>query len=172
MSAGPPAPPERPLWLTVPGASAAVALGWVPWLALAALAPSLLGGYLGSAGAMLAVVTVGWFLARSAPEPSEALRRYHLDAAEVTAMGPGTAVRRLPWSEVVTLTEARHALVLEGRGTRLPLPPAAVCVWAASSCPGRTPRCGARRAGSWSERVAARACSCRPGSPTSGRPCR
>src|SRR5438093_1317551 len=138
MSAGPPASPERPLWLTVPGASAAVALGWVPWLALAALAPSLLGGYLGSAGAMLAVVTVGWFLARSLPEPSEALRRYHLDAAEVTAMGPGTAV----------------------------------CVWAASSCPGRTPRCGARRAGSWSERVAARACSCRPGSPTSGRPCR
>ena len=34
-------------------------------------------------------------------------------------------VRRLPWSEVVTLTEARHALVLEGRGTRLRLPLAA-----------------------------------------------
>src|SRR3989442_12765499 len=74
---------------------------------------------------MLAVVTIGWWLARRAPEPGEALRRYHLDAAEVTAMGPGTAVRRLPWSEVVTLTEARHALVLEGRGTRLRLPPAA-----------------------------------------------
>src|SRR5438034_9718720 len=82
MPAGPPAPPERPLWLTVPGASAAVALAWVPWLALATLAPSLVGAYLGSAGAMLAVVTVGWLLARSAPEPSEALRRYHLDEAE------------------------------------------------------------------------------------------
>ncbi len=125
MPAGPPAPPERPLWLTVPGASAAVALAWVPWLALAALAPSLVGAYLGSAGAMLAVVTVGWLLARSAPEPSEALRRYHLDEAEVIAMGPGTAVRRLPWSAVVTLTEARHALVLEGHGARLRLPLAA-----------------------------------------------
>src|SRR5438094_4866142 len=125
MPAGPPAPPERPLWLTVPGASAAVALAWVPWLALAALAPWLVGAYLGSAGAMLAVVTVGWLLARSAPEPSEALRRYHLDEAEVIAMGPGTAVRRLPWSEVVTLTEARHALVLEGHGARLRLPLAA-----------------------------------------------
>src|SRR2546427_747092 len=74
-----PAPAERPLWLTVPGASAAVPLGWALWLALAALAPSMVTAYLGCAGAMLAVVTVGWCLARSAPEPSEALRRYHLD---------------------------------------------------------------------------------------------
>src|SRR5213083_2794502 len=106
MSATSPAPVERPLWLTVAGASAVLPLGWVAWLALAALAPSLLAAYLGSAGAMLAVVTVGWLLARSAPEPSE-------------------AVRRLPWSQVVTLTEARHALVLEGGGRRLRLPLAA-----------------------------------------------
>ena len=120
------APPvERPLWLTVPGASAAVLLAWVVWLVLAALAPALLAASLGPAGAMLAVVTLGWWLARRAPEPGEALRRYHLDEAEVIAMGPGTAVRRLPWSEVVTLTETRHALVLEGRGTRLRLPLAA-----------------------------------------------
>src|SRR5207247_9949228 len=120
------APPvERPLWLTVPGASAAVLLAWVVWLVLAALAPALLAASLGPAGAMLAVVTLGWWLARRAPEPGEALRRYHLDEAEVIAMGPGTAVRRLPWPEVVTLTETRHALVLEGRGTRLRLPLAA-----------------------------------------------
>ena len=125
MSAISPAPVERPLWLTVAGASAVLPLGWVAWLALAALAPSLLAAYLGSAGAMLAVVTVGWLLARSAPEPSEGLRRYHLDEAEVIAMGPGRAVRRLPWSQVVTLTEARHALVLEGGGRRLRLPLAA-----------------------------------------------
>src|SRR5438094_370738 len=148
MSATSPAPVERPLWLTVAGASAVLPLGWVAWLALAALAPSLLAAYLGSAGAMLAVVTVGWLLARSAPEPSEGLRRYHLDEAEVIAMGPGRAVRRLPWSQVVTLTEARHALVLEGGGRRLRLPLAAPV----------------RRTG--------RARSCRPGSPTAGRPCR
>jgi len=120
-----PAPVERPLWLTVPGASAAVLLAWVVWLILAALAPALLAASLGPAGAMLAVVTLGWWLARRAPEPGEALRRYHLDEAEVIAMGPGRAVRRLPWSEVVTLTETRHALVLDGRGTRLRLPLAA-----------------------------------------------
>jgi len=125
MSAAPPAPVERPLWLTVPGASAVVLLGWVGWLILAALAPALLAGSVGPAGAMLAVVTLGWWLARRAPEPSEGLRRYHLDAAEVIAMGPGTVVRRLPWSEVVTLTETRHALVLEGRGVCLRLPLAA-----------------------------------------------
>src|SRR5438093_4788430 len=125
MSAAPPAPVERPLWLTVPGASAAVLLGWVVWLVLAALAPALVAASLGPAGAMLAVVTLGWWLARRAPEPGEALRRYHLDAAEVIAMGPGTAVRRLPWSEVVTLTEARHARVPGGRGPRLRLPLAA-----------------------------------------------
>src|SRR6266700_2335622 len=104
------------------GATAAVLLAWVVWLILAALAPALLAASLGPAGAMLAVVTLGWWLARRAPEPGEALRRYHLDEAEVIAMGPGTAVRRLPWSEVVTLTEGRHALVLEGRGVRLRLP--------------------------------------------------
>src|SRR5712692_7374053 len=125
MVVAPSAPVERPLWLTVPGASAAVLLGWVVWLILAALAPALVAASLGPAGAMLAVVTLGWWLARRAPEPGEALHRYHLDEAEVIAMGPGTAVRRLPWSEVVTLTETRHALVLEGRGTRLRLPLAA-----------------------------------------------
>src|SRR2546426_899811 len=57
--------------------------------------------------------------------PAEALRRYHLDEGEVIAMGPGRAVRRLAWSEVVTLTEARHALAVEGGGARVRLPLAA-----------------------------------------------
>jgi hypothetical protein len=122
MSTAPPVPVEHPLWLTVPGACAAVLFGWVVWLILAALAPGLLAASVGPAGAMLAVVTLGWWLARRAPEPGEALRRYHLDAAEVISMGPGRVVRRVPWSDVVTLTEARHALVLEGRGARLRLP--------------------------------------------------
>src|SRR6266571_3739327 len=129
MVVAPPAPVERPLWLTVPGASAAVLLAWVVWLVLAALAPALLAASLGPAGAMLAVVTLGWWLARRAPEPGEALRRYHLDEAEVIAMGPGTAVRRLPWPEVVTLTETRHALVLEGRGPATDPLPRALAWW-------------------------------------------
>src|SRR2546430_5855757 len=103
MSAGPPAPPERPLWLTVPGASAAVALGWVPWLALAALAPSLLGGYLGSAGAMLAGVAAGWVLARSAPQPSDAPRPSHLDAAGAAPMGPRQALPPVPRCQLAAL---------------------------------------------------------------------
>src|SRR5438876_907101 len=86
MVVAPPAPVERPLWLTVPGASAAVLLAWVGWLVLAALAPALVAASLGPAGAMLAVVTLGWWLARRAPEPGEALRRYHLDEAEVLAV--------------------------------------------------------------------------------------
>src|SRR3989449_314827 len=57
-------------------------------------------------------------------ERGGARRRYHLDEEEVTARGPGAAVRRPPWPEVVPLPETRHALVLEGRGTRLRLPPA------------------------------------------------
>jgi hypothetical protein len=125
MSFASPTSVERPLWLTVPGASTAVLALWVPWLAVAAAAPTLLGAYLGAAGAALVVVTIGWLLACRAPAPGEALRRYHLDEAEVVAMGPGSRVRRLPWSQVATLTEARHALVLEGGGMRLRLPLAA-----------------------------------------------
>src|SRR5204863_950103 len=125
MVVAPPAPVERPLWLTVPGASAAVLLAWVVWLVLAALAPALLAASLGPAGATPAVAPLGWWLARRAPEPAEALRRYHLDEADVIAMGPGRTARRLTRSEVVTLTATRHALVLEGRGARLRLPLAA-----------------------------------------------
>src|SRR5229473_2825055 len=125
MPATPPTSLERPLWLTVRGASPVVLALWVAWLGLAALAPWLLAGHVGPAGATLVVVSAGWWLARRAPAPGEALRRYHLDEAEVIAMGPGRAVRRLAWSEVVTLTEARHALAVEGHGTRLRLPLAA-----------------------------------------------
>ena len=125
MPATPPTSLERPLWLTVRGASPVVLALWVAWLGLAALAPWLLAGHVGPAGATLVVVSAGWWLARRAPAPGEALRRYHLDEAEVIAMGPGRAVRRLAWSEVVTLTEARHALAVEGGGARVRLPLAA-----------------------------------------------
>jgi len=116
---------ERPLWLTVRGASPLVLALWIAWLGLAALAPSLVATHVGPAGAMLAVVTVGWWLARRAPAPTEALRRYHLDETEVIAMGPGAAVRRLAWSEVGKLTEARSALALEGGRAHIRLPLAA-----------------------------------------------
>jgi hypothetical protein len=56
------------------------------------------------------------------PVPAECLRRYHLDDAEVTAVGPGRTVRRLPWASVLVLVEGRDGLVLSGRGVRVMLP--------------------------------------------------
>jgi hypothetical protein len=107
------------------GASARVPLGWLGWVVAAALAAPHLAGWVGPVGAVIALLAAGWLAARHLPSPGDWLRRYHLDDAEITAMGPGRAVVRLPWSRVHTLVQERHALRLAGDGTtvRLPLPP-------------------------------------------------
>jgi hypothetical protein len=110
------------LWLTLPGASPVVAVAWLAWVAASALGAPLLVTLLGPAGAVLAVLVAGWMIARRAPAPSACFRRYHLDDAEVMALGPGRAVHRLPWSSVVTLTEERGGLTLAGSRLRLSLP--------------------------------------------------
>lgn len=113
---------DRALWLTLPGASRSVVLGWLVALAATALAtPWLLGG-LGPAGSVIAIFAVGWAVARRAASPLEPFRRYHLDDLEVTAMGPGGQVRRLAWAAVETITQSRRALRLEGAGATITLP--------------------------------------------------
>lgn len=114
---------DEPLWLTVRGASLALAAGWAAWTGGAVLAGSALAAAVGPAGAVLIVMAAGWVLARRAPSPRECLRRYHVDDTEVVAMGPGRAVRRLPWSAIRSLTQEPGALRLEGEGVivRLPL---------------------------------------------------
>jgi len=113
---------ERALWLTLRGARATVPLAWLAWVAAAAVGAALASDALGPAGTVIAVLAIGWLLARRAAEPLEWLRRYHLDDAEVTALGPGGWVRRLPWDAVERLTQERHVLRLEGRGLRLGVP--------------------------------------------------
>ena len=100
---------ERPLWLTLDGASGRTPLGWLAWLGAGVVIGPLLAAPAGPAGAVLAVLAVGWLLARQLPSPLEWLRRYHLDDVEVTVMGPGRRVCRLPWSDVDTLTHEPRA---------------------------------------------------------------
>ncbi len=110
------------LWLTVRGTSGPVALGWLVWMAVAGLAAGPLAAHLGPAGAVLLLGAVGWLLASRLAPPVEWLRRYHVDDAEVTAMGPGTIVRRLAWSRVHTLTQQRGTLTVVGDGLVIRLP--------------------------------------------------
>jgi hypothetical protein len=116
---------ERPLWLTLPGATRRAPLGWLGWLAAVAVFAPLVAEQVGPAGALLAVLAAGWVLGRNIPAPIEWLKRYHLDDAEVTVMGPGERVRRLPWAAVENLTQEPRHLALRGGGTtiRLPLVP-------------------------------------------------
>src|SRR5205085_7782195 len=81
--------------------------------------------YVGAAGVVLAVVGLGWLIGTRIAAPLEWLRRYHLDDVELTAMGPGTRVRRIPWSRVHTLTQERRTLRVAGDGQmmRVPLAP-------------------------------------------------
>ena len=113
---------EQALWLTVPGARSRVALGWLAWLGLAVLGAPHVVAMLGPAGAAIALLAVGWLLARSLPAPLECLRHYHLDDSEVTAMGPGAKVRRLAWVRVETVTQRGRTLVLAGDGMRIAVP--------------------------------------------------
>ncbi|HLK12435.1 MAG TPA: hypothetical protein VKW76_13745 [Candidatus Binatia bacterium] len=113
---------ERPLWFTTRGASPWVVVGWLALLVAAAGAGAVGAGPLGPAGPVLAVAAVGWALARALPAPPACLRRYHLDDAEVTAFAPRRGVRRLPWSQVRTVVQDRHALRLRGPGFAAALP--------------------------------------------------
>jgi hypothetical protein len=117
---------EGALWVTVAGASRAVAVGWLAWVMAAVGGASLLSPHLGPAGTILLVLAIGWVLARRLPPPSEWRRRYHLDDAEVTAIGPGAAVCRLPWAAVLTVGRERDVLRVAGPGARLRVPIGAV----------------------------------------------
>jgi hypothetical protein len=120
------APNDRPLWLLVRGASFLVVAAWLAWTAAALAAAPTLVGALGAAGGILPVCAAGWLLARHVPVPADWLRRYHVDDAEVSVLGPGRRVRRLPWEQVNTVTQERGALRLDGGGLRVALPLAPV----------------------------------------------
>jgi len=113
---------DEALWLTVRGSSVRVPLGWGAWLVCVGLAAGPLTTVLGPAGAVLVLGAVGWLLASRLPPPVEWLRRYHVDDVEVTAMGPGSTVRRLPWSRVHTLAQERGTLKVVGDGCLIRLP--------------------------------------------------
>lgn len=115
---------ETHLWLLFRGAPAGIAVAWTCWTTGAMILATLAADGLGPAGVVMPILLVGWLLARHLPSPLEAARRYHLDDLEVSALGPGRRVRRVPWSEVNGVTQERHALVLaHADGTlRLPLP--------------------------------------------------
>lgn len=119
-------PSSRPLWLTVRGASLGVVVGWLAWMVGVALGGALAAAALGSPGAALLVLAVGWVLARHLPVPVEWWRWYHLDDLELTAIGPGHVVRRLPWNAVERLTQERRAVRLEAPGLAVALPLGAV----------------------------------------------
>jgi len=110
------------LWVTVPGATRAPLLAWAAWMAFAAAGVPLLAERLGPAGAAILLIGVGWILARRIPPPIERLRRYHLDDTEVTVIGPGVRVLRLPWESVERVTQGRLTLTLHGSGIRVAIP--------------------------------------------------
>jgi hypothetical protein len=114
--------PPTPLWVTLAGAPAWLALAWSAWVLAAAVAARLLAAWLGPAGTVVAVLAIGWAIARRALSPLGVLRRYHLDDDEITVMGPGRRVRRIPWFQIESVTQDRPALRLEGAGARLDLP--------------------------------------------------
>jgi hypothetical protein len=113
---------ERALWKTLRGGAGWATLGWLAWVGVASGASVLLVDRVGPAGIVATTFAAGWLLARRAPDPLGWLRRCHLDDAEVIAIGPGARVRRLAWSDVVTITEERHGLLLAGGATRLRVP--------------------------------------------------
>ncbi len=112
--------------MTLPGAPAAVPIGWLAWTAGAAAAAPLLASFLGPAGVVIAVLAAGWLLALWLPAPPEWHRRYHLDELEVTVIGPGAVIQRLQWSSVLRLTQDRRGLRLESRNQCVTLPRAAL----------------------------------------------
>jgi hypothetical protein len=121
-SAAPSTTVDSVLWLTLRGAAGVLPVVWLAWLVVAVLAAPPLVAALGPAGGVLVILAGGWLAACRLQSPLEWLRRYHLDDAEVTVMGPGQRVRRLPWCRVQGFTQERQALRLEGGGLALRLP--------------------------------------------------
>jgi len=117
-----PQPVPPPLWVTLRGASPRLLTQWFLWTLGAVAAASFVGGALGPAGAVVGILTGGWFLARRLSTPLDWLRRYHLDDVEVIALGPWRRVQRITWAQVEHVTQERHALVLAGCGRAVPLP--------------------------------------------------
>jgi hypothetical protein len=110
------------LWMTVPGASRMLGLAWLAWMGVAFLAAPWAAARFGPAGTVVFVLAAGIVFAVGAPAPWAGLHRYHLDDAEVVAMGPGRHVLRLPWTSVERLTQDRQTLRLDGGGARVRLP--------------------------------------------------
>jgi hypothetical protein len=79
MNDAAPTNPAPPLWVTMRGARAGLALGWVAWVATAALGAWARAPFAGPPGALVGILTAGWLLARRQASPLECLRRYHLD---------------------------------------------------------------------------------------------
>ena len=133
----PPSPspiPSPALWVTMRGASTTLVARWLAWTAAAVVVAALGRAWWGPGGIVVGILTGGWFLARRLPSPTGALRRYHVDDAEVVALGPGRRIGRITWTQVERATQERHALVLTGAGRTVALPLAALLetgAWAA-----------------------------------------
>jgi hypothetical protein len=114
--------PASSLWLTLPAAPRSVLAGWLAWtLAAGLLAPALLDR-VGAAGVAVAIAAGAAWLARRLPTPLACFRWHHVDDLEVTRLGPGRAVRRLPWTAVARCAQAHDTLTVVGDGTRMTLP--------------------------------------------------
>jgi hypothetical protein len=114
--------PESTLWLTLPAAPRSVLASWLAWLLAAVLLAPALFDRVGAAGVAVAVAAGAAWLARRLPAPLDCFRWHHLDDLEVTRLGPGRAVRRLPWTAVAQCAQARDTLTVVGDGTRMALP--------------------------------------------------
>jgi len=95
---------------------------WMGWLGLAVVAKPSLDAAVGPAGTAVALLAVGWALARSCPRPSACFVRFHLDDGELTIFGPGRRVERREWGAFESVRQGRHELALTGRGGRVCLP--------------------------------------------------
>jgi len=121
----------RPLWITLRGAPTAHLVQWAVWTAAAVVAAVSMDGAMRMAGLVVGILTGGWLLARHRVTPFDWARRYHLDDAEVLALGPGRRVQRITWAQVEHVTQERHALVLAGAGKVIALPLRALLVTSA-----------------------------------------
>ena len=111
-----------PLWICLRGAPVRVIAQWLAWTVAAVTVAMAVGGVFGPAGVVVGILTGGWCLARHRSTPVDWARRYHLDDAEVIALGPWRRMQRITWAQVEHVTQERHALVLTGAGRTVALP--------------------------------------------------